>query len=234
MRIIIVSNDKAKKPDLQAKHSFSVYIERSNETYLFDLGVDPGVLEHNVNVLDIGVDIVDYVIVSHEHLPHYGGYKYLSSESPYTTVYIPFSSSESLGRVFKTHGLKPVEVTKWTKLSEGVYITKPYYGPPYEHFLLFELGDHLIVLTGCLHPGVAVLKDISNTMGKKIKGVIGGFHLKNAPERIVEAAVDQLVENVKPEFISPLHCAGELFTRKLKERREIDIVELQAGDELSI
>lgn len=234
MKFTIISDDKAKKPNLQAKHSFSIHIEKSSETYLFDLGVDSIILEHNTKVLGLSIDTIDYVIVSHEHLPHYGGYKYLSSEAPYTTIYIPFSSFESMGRALKTHGLRPVEITKWIKLSEGVYVTKPYYGPPYEHFLVFEHGSELVVLTGCLHPGVVVLIDISITLGKRIKGVIGGFHLKNAPEKIVENTIVQFVENIKPEFVAPLHCSGELFVKKLMERKEVEIIDLQAGDELSI
>jgi Metal-dependent hydrolases of the beta-lactamase superfamily II len=233
MKIVVLSDDKTKRNNLLTKHSFSLYIERCGEAILFDLGVDSTVLEHNSSVLDVSIDIVDYVVISHEHTPHYGGFKYLSSQAPYMDVYIPFTTSESLGRILKLHGLKPIEVIKWTKLSNGVYVSKPYYGPPYEHFLVLNTEDGLIVVSGCLHPGINALVDVSRFFEKRIKGIIGGLHLYKSPEDITKDFIVKLVDKVKPDFLIPLHCSGHRVIDLMK-KTSVKVIELGAGDSITV
>jgi 7,8-dihydropterin-6-yl-methyl-4-(beta-D-ribofuranosyl)aminobenzene 5'-phosphate synthase len=234
LKITILSSDKAGKPGLVAKHSFSLYIERNSESYLFGLGVEPSVLEVNARILETPLDIVDYAIVSHEHTPHYGGYRYLSQEAPYTIVYIPFGSMESLGYTLRSYGLRPVEVVKWTLINEGVYVSKPYYGPPYEHLIVFSEPRGLVVLTGCLHPGIDALLDISKAFNRRIHGLIGGFHLYNAPEDSIKVFASRIIDEVKPEFIVPLHCSGGRVIELLKSTGGVDVIEAGTGDALTI
>ena len=234
MRLVIVSDDKPGRKGLIAKHSFSVLVERDVELYLFGMGVDPDVLEHNARELGISLDIVDYAVISHEHLPHYGGFRYLSTEAPFTTVFIPYGTTESLGRLLQQSGLRPREVLFWSKVGEGVYISRPFYGPPYEHFMVIERGNELVVLAGCMHPGIKALQALSEFFKKKIYGVIGGFHLENAPDTVVEAYVDMLVNTVKPRLVAPLHCSGSRFVKKLKETGLVEVVDVSSGAELEL
>lgn len=230
MKLTILSDDRTRRKDIIAKHSLSVLIEKGNEVFLFDMGVDPSVLEHNIKALDKNIDIVDYVVVSHEHSSHYGGFRYVSSEAPYTDVFIPYGSMESLGRLLLINGMKPREVVKWIVIGEGVYISKPYYGPPYEHFLIIEHNKGLIVLTGCMHPGVEVLSDIKSFLGNTIYVIVGGFHLSNAPEDVVEKYIDFILNKVEPEMVIPLHCSGWRFIERLKNIERLVVTELTAGD----
>lgn len=233
MELIIVSDNKTSRKKLVAKHSLSILVKKGLGFYLFGMGVDPGVLEHNTRELDINLDIVDYVIVSHEHVPHYGGYRHLSIEAPFAEVLIPYGTTESLGRLFARNGLRPREVTVWTRVSEGVYVSKPFYGPPYEHFMVLEHEKGLVVLSGCMHPGVKVLSGMSEFFRKGIYAVIGGFHLVNAPSTIIESYAEYLVGVVRPKLIVPLHCSGNEFVKKLRETG-VEVVELSTGDEFKI
>jgi 7,8-dihydropterin-6-yl-methyl-4-(beta-D-ribofuranosyl)aminobenzene 5'-phosphate synthase len=216
MKITVISDDKAIRRGLIEKHSLAILVEKNFTSVLFDMGIDEEVLEHNSKSLSVPLDIVDYVVVSHEHMPHYGGYKYIAQEAPFTEVYIPYGSSESLGRVLFSSGLKPREVVKWTRLENGIHIIGPYYGPPYEQVVVIEHNERLVVVSGCMHPSVQVLREIVNKLQKKLYAVIGGFHLKNAPREVVERAVDVLAE-LRPEIIVPLHCSGELLVEELRK-----------------
>lgn len=229
-----MSDDKTSRKKLVAKHSLSILVKKDLGLYLFGMGIDPSVLEHNTKELGISLDTVDYVIVSHEHVPHYGGYRHLSTEAPFTEVLIPYGTGESLGRLFARNGLRPREVTVWTRVSEGVYVSKPFYGPPYEHFMIFEHEKGLVVLSGCMHPGVKALSSISEFFRKGIYAVIGGFHLVNAPSTIIESYIEYLVDVAKPELIVPLHCSNNKFVEKLRETGLIEVVELSTGDELKV
>ncbi|MEM4717855.1 MAG: MBL fold metallo-hydrolase [Desulfurococcaceae archaeon] len=231
MRIVILSDDKTAEARFIAKHSFSLYIQVNYDIYLFDLGVDPFVIEHNAQELGLDISIVDYAVISHEHTTHFGGFKYLASEAPFTEVYIPFGSMESLGRILVKHGLRPIEINKWIKLSENIYITKPYYGPPHEHLMVIEMEKDLIVLSGCLHPGLDALLDVTQALNKRISGLIGGLHLYNAPEHVVNMYLDKITNKFKPDFIIPLHCTGNKFVERVRERsRDIEIKEYSTGD----
>lgn len=229
-----MSDDKTNRKKLIAKHSLSVLVKRDLEFYLFGMGIDPGVLEHNARELGISLDTVDYVVVSHEHVPHYGGYRHLSTEAPFTEVLIPYGTAESLGRLFARNGLRPREVTAWTRVGDGVHVSKPFYGPPYEHFMVLEHEKGLVVLSGCMHPGVKVLSSISEFFGKEIYAIIGGFHLVNAPSTIIESYTEYLVNVIEPKLIIPLHCSGNEFVKKLGETGLAEIVELSTGDEFKI
>lgn len=233
MKITVLSDNKALSPNLIAKHSFSILVEIGFNKYLFDMAVDYYTLEHNVKELDIDLATIDYVIVSHEHTPHYGGYRFVAQEAPYVDTLIPYGSGESLGLTFRQYSLKPLEISTWTRLGEGVYVSAPYYGPPYEHFLVISHGRGLIVFSGCMHPGIKVLEDISKFIGRRIYALIGGFHLYNAPVDIVEKAVAFIVEQVKPGLIVPLHCSGKYFVDRLKDHG-LNVVEAGAGLEIRI
>lgn len=234
MKLIILSDDRARDKRFVAKHSFSILIRIGFESYLVGLGVDPDTLEHNAREAGVDFGVIDKVVVTHEHTPHFGGYKFLADEAPFTEVYIPFGSSESLGRLLSRNGLRPIEVIKTLKIGEEIYITQPYYGPPYEHIVLINDKDGLVAITGCLHPGLTPLLEVKRIFGKKIKGIIGGFHLYNTPTHIIDQYIDTLIRNIQPEFLVPLHCSGAVFVDRLRRRTEIRLIELSTGDELEI
>jgi len=227
MRVTVISDDRGLRKDLVAKHSLALLVEHDFTYILFDMSIDETVLEHNARTLNKPLDIVDYVVVSHEHTPHYGGYAYIAQEAPFTDTYIPYGSMESLGRLLLSSGLRPREVTKWTTPEKGVHVAGPYYGPPYEQFLVIELERGLVVFSGCMHPGVEVLWDIANRLRRRIYAVIGGFHLANAPQEVV-ARVTRGVAALRPELVVPLHCSGELFVKML-EREGLNTIRGGAG-----
>jgi 7,8-dihydropterin-6-yl-methyl-4-(beta-D-ribofuranosyl)aminobenzene 5'-phosphate synthase len=227
MRITVISDNKTLRRNLVGKHSLAILIEWDFTSIIFDMGIDEEVLEHNSRYLNVSVDIVDYAVVSHEHTPHYGGYRYIAREAPLTEVYIPYGSYESLGRMLLSSGLRPREVVKWTKLGNGIYVAGPYYGPPYEQLLVIEHEKGLVVLSGCLHPGLQVLRDITSRLQKRLYAIIGGFHLKNAPRDTLEKARDLLSE-LKPQLVVPLHCSGEVLIKELKEKG-LNVIDGGAG-----
>jgi 7,8-dihydropterin-6-yl-methyl-4-(beta-D-ribofuranosyl)aminobenzene 5'-phosphate synthase len=47
---------------------------------------------------------------------------------------------------------------------------------------------------------------------QKIHAVMGGFHIAAAPEPSVARVVDAL-KQLDPEYLIPMHCSGELFSR---------------------
>jgi len=236
-KITVLLDNYAVSSKLKSAPGLSMYVEQDTTYFVFDLGGNERALQHNIEVMGVNVELVDFIVVSHAHADHVAGIPVMGWLAPYTTLYIPYGSSSSLGKVARSNGLKPVEVTRWLSPSKDVYITKPLHGPPWEHFIVLDTHRGLIVLSGCMHPGLdAVLGEILKyfNYSKKVYGVVGGLHLANAPQTVIEDVVDKLVNKYDVEVIVPLHCSGSMFKRILSENYPERFVEAGAGSIIEI
>ncbi|OYT40890.1 MAG: MBL fold metallo-hydrolase [Desulfurococcales archaeon ex4484_58] len=235
VKIVVLVDDKSFDQRLKVAHGLSLYLEFNDIYLLFDLGPNSEILQYNVEKLGIDVELVDATIISHIHSTHIGGLSYIGWVSPYLKVYIPYDSMHSLGRMARSNGLIPEEVIDWINPWPGIYISKPIHGPPWEHFLVIDTSRGLIVFSGCMHPGVdKVLDIITGYLDRNIYGVVGGFHLENAPRSIIDKTIHVLFEKYCVEKIAPLHCSGELFKRVINENYPDRIIEAGAGSILDI
>ncbi len=231
VRVVVLVDDNVVSGKYKAVHGLSLYIEHENIYLLFDLDSNEKILQHNIENTDVNPELVDAAIISHAHASHVGGISLIGWYSPYLTVYIPYGSIQSLGKTAKAHGLKPVEVTDWINPWPNIYVSKPIHGPPWEHFLVIKTSRGLLVFSGCMHPGVnTVLDTITSYLNvHKIYAVIGGFHLANAPSKIVNDTVKTLIEKYDVEKIVPLHCSGKQFKELLQHDYPDRYVEAGAG-----
>ena len=78
-------------------------------------------------------------------------------------------------------------------------------------------GRGLIVLTSCSHRGVInAIKQAQATSGvKKVRAVIGGFHLAPYDEGYVRETIAAL-KDIDIDYVIPLHCTGETFYDRAK------------------
>ena len=72
LKIVILAENSIEKRGLIAEHGLSFYIEYGDEKYLFDTGQGL-VLSHNAKKLDIDLNEISSVILSHGHDDHTGG-----------------------------------------------------------------------------------------------------------------------------------------------------------------
>lgn len=73
-----------------------------------------------------------------------------------------------------------------------------------------ETPRGLLVVCGCCHSGlINTLNHIrKHSRNQRIRGIVGGLHLKSASEERLQATVEAL--NVfKPDFMVPCHCTGD-------------------------
>lgn len=70
-------------------------------------------------------------------------------------------------------------------------------------------GKGLVVISGCAHTGIInTVRHAQKMTGiEKVHVVIGGFHLVNAPQGIIERTVDDMLA-IAPDHIIPAHCTG--------------------------
>ena len=94
------------------------------------------------------------------------------------------------------------------KIPCGVSNNKPDYVPE-DSALAVKLPDGLIIITGCSHSGIVNIceyaKEVCNT--RKIVSIIGGLHLKDDNDDILEKTKEYL-KNLKLESLYACHCTG--------------------------
>ena len=94
----------------------------------------------------------------------------------------------------------------------------------HEQSLVFETEKGLVIFSSCSHAGAtAIIEEIAQTFpGRKVHGIIGGFHLYNKTEAEVRSLAARIRET-GIEFICTGHCTGD---------KAYDILKKELGDSL--
>lgn len=180
---------------------------------LFDAGGDPKILWGNAKAAGVDVESIDAVVLSHAHGDHTGGLARAPEALKERAVYIPFGQHRGLRDWLKSLGFRRVEVvSKATKIADGAYVIPFPESAISEQALLAGLGEDYVMLVGCSHPGIHYMVSKAVRMGFRVAGVVGGLHLRDAPEQRVGAVFIELAR-LGVRRVIPLHCSGE-FARE--------------------
>ena len=92
--------------------------------------------------------------------------------------------------------------------------------------LAYDAGDSIFIITGCSHAGICNIVEYARTLFKKpVKGIIGGFHLKQVNER-VEKTIEYL-DSLGLEELYPCHCTS--FAVRSAIHQKIPVGEVGVG-----
>ncbi len=94
--------------------------------------------------------------------------------------------------------------------------------------LAIDTRNGLIIITGCSHSGICNIADRAAKIFNrhKILDIIGGLHLINASDEVIDKTIGRLKE-YKPENIHPCHCTGQNAIHRLK--RHFNVYETAVG-----
>ena len=209
-KVVIVFDNRKADVRLRTGWGFSAYVETPKRKILFDTGAGIDPLLHNLKVLDVPVDYLDWVILSHRHPDHTGGLGALPRRIP---VVVPGKGGVGGGhRVVENLGVQDLGGRAQAVLVGGMLP---------EQFLVVPGGDLTLILCGCAHPGVARMTEIAAKRFPSSKFLlVGGFHLAGAPQDALNSLVKRL-KGLGVEKVGPCHCSGqearEVFGRAFKE-----------------
>ena len=84
--------------------------------------------------------------------------------------------------------------------------------------LCINTSGGLVVVTGCSHAGVvSITKKATRVMEvDRVRAIVGGFHLVNADEKLIDRTVQDLAE-MKIEKIYSGHCTGVNAEHRLRQ-----------------
>ncbi len=168
MKITIVYDNKALRPELSADHGFACLVETEGApAILFDTGARGSILKHNMVALGVDPGSIGTVVISHRHSDHTGGLSDVIEMTEDVEVFLPesFMTGIAARRVTMVRG--------WLEISPGVHSTGELSG--IEQSLVLATGNGPVVLVGCAHSGLDNILRAASGFGE-VWGVIGGFH----------------------------------------------------------
>ena len=92
-------------------------------------------------------------------------------------------------------------------------------------------GKGLVVVAGCAHSGIVntIRHAQKITETDRVYAVLGGFHLREADEKRIQATVNELMK-LDVNFIGPCHCTGSKAVNQLTEAFGDRCRRLHTGD----
>lgn len=117
---VLVENTAPKDGELKAEHGLSVFVETPNTAFLFDCG-QTGMAWRNAARLGIDLTRIEFVVLSHSHYDHAGGFPELLQYAKPTSVYVghdfwqeKFSYDDVNGQyVYKGCGFQESDLRDW-------------------------------------------------------------------------------------------------------------------------
>ncbi len=192
-----VINDNKKGAGLKNDWGWSVIAESEYWRFMFDADTKGEIIQYNSEKMGINLRNLDFAVLSHYHMDHYGGFEYVGKVADNLRIYVP---SKVLPFI-KDWEFEGIAVKEGKEIEKDVWSSGPM-GAIEEQAMGIKVDSlGIIVIVGCSHPGVDVLAErIKELTREKIYMVIGGFHLPS------KSTIDNLAKIA--EYIGPAHCTG--------------------------
>jgi 7,8-dihydropterin-6-yl-methyl-4-(beta-D-ribofuranosyl)aminobenzene 5'-phosphate synthase len=229
LRITVLYDNTAARPDCQADWGFACLVEGAQRTILFDTGTKAHVFAANVAALPVDLSRVDALVISHPHGDHTGGIPVALKAKPGLPVLLPFGSPSALVESLRSAGAAVTTVEAPADVGPDALVTGPLGGRIPEQALVVKRPGGLVVVTGCSHPGiVAIVEKARQVGGGKVLAVLGGFHLMDHSDQAVAAIVARFQE-LGVERLGASHCTGEKAIEAFRKAYGARFVETGAG-----
>ena len=235
MRITVLTNDLASGIYL-AEHGFSLFIEIDEVNILFDTGHSDTFLQ-NARLLNIDLNKIDYIVLSHGHWDHGNGLKFLSEKKiichPKTFIsrYSKISGNNIGLDIPKEEILKKfdlIEANKPYKITDNIlflgeisrkndfeskntdYIDEKGIDDYItdDSALILVINGELVVITGCSHSGICNIIEYS----KEVTGInkinsVIGGLHLLRSDDVLTKTIKYL-KSQKIKQLLPAHCTG--------------------------
>ena len=231
MTEITILYDNRTSGDLRSGWGFSALIHTDGATAMLDTGADKLVLEHNARLLDVNLESVVALALSHDHCDHIGAVSSVLHQG--LPLYVPQAFARRFDSVRRL-GIDLHAVKAATDIVPGIRsMGQMGKGIP-EQALLIEGDGGPVLVTGCAHMGIEKLvKRATELAGAPMSLVLGGFHLFNRKADEIERVIAQLT-NLGVQKIGACHCSGDEAMAALRDAWGKDFLEISVGSRIDI
>src|SRR6202521_1207662 len=162
-RITVLYDAFGKDATMTKDWGDAALVEINGKRILFDTGDDPAILAKNVKAKVVDLTKLDFVVLSHRHSDHVGGFSYLLSVNPKVKIYAPkegfgifgsdlpskfYRKDESLPAEMRYYNGAPPEIMRFGTVFPGANI-------------------QLIDKTSEVAPGITLIALVSDAPGTK-------------------------------------------------------------------
>jgi len=211
-----------------------------DDRIIFDTGESGRWLLGNMKKLQVDMERINTVVISHDHWDHTGGLWNLLKNKEGLKVYAcPGFSDEFKKKVRKLKG-ELIEVDGFTEIEKDIFITgeiageykRKYIG---EQAVVIKKGKKLTIITGCSHPGIVKIinKVRDNFPGMEISMVFGGFHLLDKKIEEIRSTAEEF-RKLGVKNVGPTHCTGDDAEMVFKELYKDNFISIKVGLVLDI
>ena len=243
MKVTVLFDEVALTPDLKTGFGLSLLI---NDTVIFDTGSDGEALLNNIQNLNVDVEKISAVVLSHEHKDHAGGLDSLLSILKKPTLYL----CRGFGHTYDSYKPKIQQIVTTdsmpVKITDDIFTTGEIYGtykiiPIAEQSIFITHADNTVaLLCGCAHYGIAesfelLMKKIGDYLKRavSITCIVGGFHLNHESDNYLRYVLEKLLYYGVKRIV-PLHCTGDNATKIFRDTFSVGFHDLKVGSTLEI
>jgi 7,8-dihydropterin-6-yl-methyl-4-(beta-D-ribofuranosyl)aminobenzene 5'-phosphate synthase len=221
LEILPLIDEAASREDLMSEHGVAYLIRTDHRTILMDLGwnaagTEPSPLLHNMQRLDIGLEDIDTIVISHLHPDHVGGLsRWLRSTFSFGKEQVDLGDKQVYAPAPLTYpNLTPTVAAEPTVISNGVATTGAigfvdvfplslWQPRRAEQALAVNVADRgIILITGCGHPSLdRLVARAQAPFDEPIVGIVGGLHYENMSADEVLPHIRYLQE-LKPQLVA--------------------------------
>lgn len=164
----------------------------------------------------------EYIGPPKDIIPHFDSY--FPSESPvWLTEHCVF-----LGEIPTVHDFEP-------RYAIGTVAVEGRREPDFltdDSALVCKTEQGLFIITGCSHSGICNIVSYAQQVCReeRIAGIIGGFHLLEATQRVEKTAA--FLKEIRPTALYPCHCVS--LAAKIVLARALDIQEVGSGTVIEV
>jgi len=226
-QIQVLYENHVNKGDLIPGWGFAALITLDRLRILFDAGADVLVLQNNARALDVDLNRIDALVLSHHHCDHIGGLAPVrhAGLDVYCTSTLPTDVQDGIenaeGRIHIATDPQRLAPNAVTTGELGTEIR--------EQGLVLDLPSGPVLITGCAHPGICAMTSAAEAAVSRVpEFVLGGFHLLRESDRDVQAIATRFGE-LGVARIAPCHCTGDRAQHILKTHFQGETLSIRAG-----
>ena len=230
----IVYDNSPFDEQLEIDWGFSCFIEGLEKSILFDTGANSQILLSNMQKLGISPEVIDCVILSHDHRDHIGGLGALLGKNSNIEVWLPAFFSSSFKDMVSKKRAKIIEVESFQQICQGAYTTGVIEGWIKEQSLTLDTDKGLVLMTGCAHPRIVnIITKAKGLLNKDVYLALGGFHMAGFDKAEIKNIIDRF-RQLGVKKLAPCHCSGDETREFFAQEYRDDFLKIGAGAKIRI
>ncbi|MCI5052805.1 MAG: MBL fold metallo-hydrolase [Simkaniaceae bacterium] len=246
MEIAILCENTSSSVGCLAEWGYSSFIRFGETKILFDTGYSD-VYTRNAKELNIDLEEIDCIVLSHFHCDHTRGLQYhpFSSRKKilcHPDVFKKLPNEETIvlrkdfelvpsrkSLEFAENAFFLGEIPRKTTFEKGRLDNDELLD---DSAIAFKTEKGAVVISGCSHAGICNICEYAKKVtGQPLYAVIGGFHLFENDETTVKETLNYF-QREKPPKLLPMHCVD--FPTLARFHQLFGIKKYSAGDVISL